>query len=293
MIEVLFGESEAASMKAAKSSKVLEKRRGPAAVIGNPANVENEDTVKWIQGNAEEVICLGMMLDIGDINEAVDSDYRKELIYNMYAQEQWGKDSEMDAELKNLGNVYAKELLRLKTYLEKGESIRIWYSDSPYSCCGFYYLCKWLKPFHNAIWVVKLTEYRCKGKRIVSYQNWGEVAAEEFAAFLQYERKLSDEELNRYALLWSELVEENAPLRAVINGRVVGVNEDFYDFLIWKKLTKKPVKQARLIGDILGHYPISVGDWWYAKRIEHFISQGMIKVVTDSENKYARTIVLA
>lgn len=45
-----------------------------------------------------------------------------------------------------------------------------------------------------------------------------------------------------------------------------------------------------MIGDILGQVTIGVGDWWYAARIEHFIRQGKIKVVEDSENKYARLI---
>ena len=57
------------------------------------------------------------------------------------------------------------------------------------------------------------------------------------------------------------------------------VSEDFYDFIIWNRLTEKPVKECRLIGDILGQITIGVGDWWYAARIEHFIRQGRIKVV--------------
>ena len=44
MIEVLFGESEAGAMRVAKKEN-----RG------------------WIEGTAEEVICLGFLLDIGDI----------------------------------------------------------------------------------------------------------------------------------------------------------------------------------------------------------------------------------
>ena len=52
----------------------------------------------WIEGTAEEVICLGFMLDIGDIKEPVDSVYRKELLYSMYAQNQWEQDNEWDNE---------------------------------------------------------------------------------------------------------------------------------------------------------------------------------------------------
>ena len=40
-----------------------------------------------------------------------------------------------------------------------------------------------------------------RGKTITAYSNWGEVAAEEFSAFLPYERKLTKEEIHMYALL--------------------------------------------------------------------------------------------
>ena len=266
MIEVLFGESEAGSMKAAKNTV--------------------------IPGEAGEVVCLGFMLDIGDIREAVDSPYRKNLIYSMYAQEQWGKDPEAEAELKKAGDVYAGEEARLKTFLEHGESLRVWYSHAPYSRCGLYRLCSILQNIPNAIRVVRLPEYRLQENMIVSYRDWGEIAPEDFASFLTDERSLSKMEMRMHAAVWNELVEDNSPLRAVVNGRVIGVPEDFYDFLIWKNLTGEPIKQARLIGDILGHYPVSVGDWWYAKRIDHLISKGKIRVDRDSEKKYAREICL-
>lgn len=72
----------------------------------------------------------------------------------------------------------------------------------------------------------------------------------------------------------------------------LGVAEDFYDFLIWKELTNKPIKEARLIGNIMGKYPVSKSDWWYAKRINDFIAEGKIKVAEDSEIRYARLICL-
>lgn len=214
----------------------------------------------WIEGTSEEVICLGFMMDIGNIKESMDSSYRRELIYSMYAQNQWGQDEELEEELKNVGDVYIKELKRLKNYLDLGEPVRIWYSDAPYSRCGLYSLCQMLKDYENAISVVKLPEYVVREKETTIYQSWCEVSAEEFAGFLPYEKSLSKEEVRMYAALWSELVEDNSPLRAVVNGRVIGVPEDFYDFLIWKRLKNVPVKEARLIGDILGHTQLGVGD---------------------------------
>ena len=96
-----------------------------------------------------------------------------------------------------------------------------------------------------------------------------------------------------YAGLWGILQEDNSPLRAVVNGQLIGVPEDFYDFLIWERITQKPIKEARLLGDILGNSQLGVGDWWYAKRIDYFVQTGKIKIVEDSENHYARMICLA
>lgn len=280
MIEILFGESEAASMKAAKNKVVIGTVNGPVAVwTAGKKKPPKKPFAGWIEGTSEEVICLGFMLDVGDIKEPADSSYRKELIRSLYDQNQWYQEWYHDEELR-----------RLRRFLEDGESVRIWYSDAPYSRCGFYHLCQILRKYENEICVVKLPEYIIRENCITVYKNWGEVSAEEFAGFLYEEKKLSRNEIRMFANEWSELASDNSPLRGVINGKVEGVPEDFYDFLIWKRITRKPVKQARLIGDILGYYRLGIGDWWYAKRIEHYIRQGKIRVVEDSENKYARMI---
>lgn len=291
MIEILFGDSEAGSMKAAKNKIVVGKVNGPVSVwmAGKKTPPQNPFT-GWIEGTSEEVICLGFMMDIGNIKVQMDSPYRRELIYSMYAQNQWEQDGETEEELKNAGDVYAKELYRLMEFLDHGEAVRIWYSDTPYFRCGFYSLCQILKGYENEISAVKLPAHIVRENCIFSYQSWSEVSAEEFAGFLPYEKALSKEEVRMYAMLWSELIEENSPLRAVVNGKVLSVPEDFYDFLIWKRLKNVPLKEARLIGDILGQSQIGVGDWWYNRRIEYYIKQGEIRVVEDSKNKYARMI---
>ena len=65
MVEILFGDSSAGSMKAAKCENVEYKNGQP----------------QWIQGSPDEVICLGFILDMGYIGEAVDSQYRRDFIY--------------------------------------------------------------------------------------------------------------------------------------------------------------------------------------------------------------------
>ena len=172
MIEVLFGESEAASMKAAKSMKIVGYVNGPTSVLVTGKETPPERTFAgWVEGTSEDVVCLGFMLDIGNIKEPIDSPYRKNLIYSMYAQNQYVKNPEIDQELKLTGEVYLNELLRLKEYLENGETIRVWYSDTPYSICGFYSLCQILQKYKNEIHIVKLPEYMVRKTSIISYRN--------------------------------------------------------------------------------------------------------------------------
>lgn len=291
MIEVLFGESEAGAMKAAKNKIISMVSDGPTAYFcAGRKKPPQKERGEWIEGTSDEVICLGFMLDIGELNQDICGEYRKNLIYSMLNQEQWDSDSEIDKELREAGNVYIRELERLKAFLETGEDIRIWYSRSAYSLCGLYNVCSLLMHYSNRIFVVELPEYSIDKNVISSYQNWGEIAAEEFSLFLEYQREICHMEVKRYAQMWTELVDDNSPLRSLVNNHVISVNEDFYDFLIWKRLTTKPIKEARLIGDIMGYYRIGVGDWWYAKRIQYYIDNGKIEVVEDSENKYARLI---
>lgn len=74
----------------------------------------------WIEGTAQEVLCLAFLLDIGDIREEVGSEYRRRLICSMYGQEQWGTDREMEAELMKLCDDYSTHMERLQAYLEEG-----------------------------------------------------------------------------------------------------------------------------------------------------------------------------
>ena len=102
MIEVLFCESEAAFLKAA--------------------------------GKKEDVICLGFLLDIGDIKQPVNSQYRKKLIFSLYALEQRGCGDVMEMEGRQISDAYCHDLERLQNDLSHGvpvrARVRLWYADA-------------------------------------------------------------------------------------------------------------------------------------------------------------------
>lgn len=262
MIEVLFGDSEAGAMKMALKSGKL----------------------------GSDVICLGFALDIGDIQKPVLGSYREKLLCDLLYQEQWGIDSEMKDDLSRLGSYYQRELARLFGYLESGEPIRIWYSSAPYSICGLLWLCGEFEGRGARVSVVRLPRIVIKPGQAIFRHSWGEVSPREFPRFLKLEHTLSVEEIKTYAFFWSSLRQENAPLRAVVNGSVISVPASFYDFLIRKHLGNEPVREAELIGKIIVENPIGFGDWWLARRIDKFIAENRIKIVENSPRKYDRII---
>ena len=83
--------------------------------------------------------------------------------------------------------------------------------------------------------------------------------------------------LRMLALEWERLREENAPLRAVVNGRVMGVSEDFYDPVLRRCFTEKPQKVANVLGQALVQLS-GVGDWLLARRLRAMAEAGAVRV---------------
>jgi hypothetical protein len=289
MIEVLFGDSEAGAMKIAKNYQ------NPIEAVGFGKKTSKEefdkiDEGKAIGGNSAEVVCIPFLLDIGDISVPIDSEYRKNLILELYTIH--GRDDKSILEdLEEMWKIYLNEIERLKNYAARGESVRLWYSDAPYSLCGFYYVCSLLKEYKCKVYVIKLPQYiQLSDNEIQFHTSWGEIEAEKFYKYLPLEKELSLCEMRSFVIDWVELKAEGSTLRAVINGKLIGVPEEFYDHIIKKEIPDGEFRMARLIGNILGRYPIGIGDWWYAKRIVKMIEQGELVVVRKQKEIYCQVL---
>lgn len=270
MIEVMFGESEGGSMKIAK------KCRKPD---GEPFG-----------GNSSEVVCIPLMLELGDISLPVDSDYRKNLISEMHTINGMFVQSSLTW-LKEAWIGYQKELGRLKNYAATGEELRIWYSDAPYSACGLRYVCSLLREYDCRVSVIKLPPYiLLTDDTIQTFVSWNEFDAGRFYQFLPLEKKLSAFEIRLFASDWTALTQDNSMLRAVVNGRLIGVPEDFYDHIIRKEIPEGEFMMARLLGDALGKHPLGVSDSWYAKRIIWMIEQGELEIIHKHTDTYRQIL---
>lgn len=278
MLEVLFSDNEKGSMKVAKQYNVKNMLNGAASYIGKKptkAELEKHFDGKAVGGSSQDVVSIGFFLDIGDISGKIDGDERQDIFRKL-----WGRFNIDNKEREKFFQNQREDMEKLLSAAKDGTPIRIWRSNAPYSACGFYYVCYLLKNIDCNISVVSLPEYnQTSTTEIVEYSHWGEVEAGKFYQFLPLERKLTQVEKRIASDLWQDLMAEYAPLRAIINGRLTSVPEDFYDFIISNNLPDNDFIMARFIGELLGKYRLGIIDSWYALRIDKMIDEGKLIVV--------------
>lgn len=300
MLEIVFNESAAGSLKvgqhygkgkypARAASVFLLKRNGtePTEEEKKAAlrEVKEKDRLAWeaavpLGGNASDVFCFAQGLSIGDISEDCPGEKRKQLysmLYSMYPQEHVTEimNQALDRCKINLNLIYKRSA--------EQEPMRIWYSDQPDELCGMYWLMwqigKW--DVYGPIYVVKLPcwEEGDKGE-IIQKSGWGELSAEEWSRYVPLQRKIKQNFIMSCADQWETLQKENAPLRVMLNGRLVSMPEDIYDSFIEREISLEEdvFSEASLIGKLLGKYRLGVSDAWFSLRIEEMIKNRKLSI---------------
>lgn len=290
MIEVLFTESAAGSMQYAKSlgntigeattvCLICDESAEPTQEELSQAQAEAEERRrKWLEtavpmdGSPRDVVHLPLGLSMGDISDPL-SDARAAYLQSTVLIS--GEDfSHIGAELISAAR---KAVQRI----EGADAIRIWTSENPDELCGFCHLLT-LIPEETAVYLVELPRYEVFEDHITTYNGWGEVDPGRLAAFLPRQRMLTQMERRYFAAQWRQLARENAPLRALVNGKLTSVGADFYDHFILQELDREgeTFHQARLIGNVLGRHQLGISDSLIALRMEEMISRRMLIPLT-------------
>ena len=282
MLEVLFSDSEKGSMKVAKNYNVKNMLSGAVSYIGKKltkAELEKHFEGKAVGGNSQDVVNIGFSLDIGDISDAIDGNERQNIFRKV-----WGRFDFDNKEQEQFFQNQRKDMEKLLSAAKDGIPIRIWKSNAPYSTCGFHFVCNSLRSIDCNISVVSLPKYNpISENEIVEYSHWGEVAAGKLYQFLPLEKQLTQIEKRIVSDHWHDLMVENAPLRAVLNGKLTSVPENFYDFIITKNLPDNDFIMARFIGKLLGEYSLGISDSWYAFRVDKMIEENKLIVIENED----------
>ncbi|MGN0980563.1 MAG: DUF3658 domain-containing protein [Candidatus Avoscillospira sp.] len=310
MIEITFSDSACGGLKMAMGFGKGPYKSGCIGVIvshedGSPATeaeieaarreAEEQARKDWEQavpmdGRASDVFGFPLALSMGDISEDVPGPQRQRELRRLY-------DSVFPGEPGRAFWTGLEENLKtVRDRAASGEDVRIWYSDNPDELCGLYWFLTQLPKTHGRVWLLKLPDWEVRADgTMAEATGWGEVAPGEFGRYLPLQKAAPEIFCRRCAARWKELQEENAPLRAVVSRWLTGVPEDFYDHFIRREIdAEQPVfQEARLIGNLLGKYPLGVGDFWMALRIEEMLRQGRLQAVTEAradEPVYWRTL---
>lgn len=243
---------------------------------------ELDEQAIHLESKHDDIVGIFPLLSIGDISS---EEGQKNLIFRLInddkqAAEQYWQNCVSDLE-------------KLKDRSSKGEPIRIWADSSPDAACGFLYVCNLLKDSDCPVTVVKLPEAVKRADNVtVRYRGWGEVEPQLFGSFAEECSVILDKEtILKYAKEWQTLREENSPLRAVKDGKVISVGKDYYDDIIRGEFPEKSCRIAEIIGNVLGKHQLPVSDWLIAERIRIFIAGGELHVIEENDKHFYGTVV--
>lgn len=291
MIELAFSESAAGGLKYAKSMTQGERLSGAVGVIGGTR--KERRSVKtpraWtgvtMEGGSRDVAALTLALDIGDLSDMdAGMDGRKRVL-----DHQFGDFADVS---DTIWRTNQHTLARIREARSTLEPIRLWICPGdPGELCGLYCVCYIMGDSGTPLSVVRIPGEIERDGGITWYRGTGEVPAEELGALAAQETPVSALMRCSYATLWSGLTRENAPLRAVVNGRIMGVPADFYDFALRAQMPEGECRVAHLIGRTLGEMP-GVGDRWLFLRIREMIAAGeLIEVLPpEGDHPYSGTV---
>ena len=233
-------------------------------------------------GTPSDVLELSLGLDMEDIREPL-GEARRELLRRWYDGNDEAADQDWQETLGSADRLRA---------CGPGDTIRIWVDHTPSSACGLLHAASLLEKTGAAVSVVFLPPWRERPDGVVeTYLGWGEVEPELFGHFLSREEPVPPLILGVMASRWRELQQENASLRAVVNGHVRSVGEDFYDDLIRRHIPEGQTKIANIIGNVLGQERPGIGDVWLAERIRWMLSTGELRMVREDRERFYRSVV--
>jgi len=301
MVEIVFSDSACGSLKLAQHFGEGEYSGGCIGVVishedgSAPTQAEQEEALRraevqarnaWetgspLGGNPEDVLSFALHWSIGDISEQTPGPVRQPALIRQYKF----AAGDMETETKAVLDQAQAALAVMRERSSKGEELRVWYSDTPDELCGFYWLMAQLETLGEAcgpVYAVKLPRYEPgEDETLVTHSGWGEIGPGEWSRYLPLAKPVPPLLRRGCAWRWKQLQQENAPLRGLLNGRLVSLPADAYDSFIRREIAAEApeFEEPMVIGRVLNR-ELGIGDALIAERIEVMVQAGELEALS-------------
>ena len=140
-----------------------------------------------------DVLCPSVGLDIGPISGPDVEKARFDLLTAWLGSDFPLPDTDPDDHTQRdmLWEQRQRDKERLLEGGKHGEAVRIWYSNAPYSLCGFYDVLWQLRDCDCPVTVLEMPQWMPLGDDTVqSCLSWGDLSPGDWAAYLSLEREI-------------------------------------------------------------------------------------------------------
>lgn len=282
MIEIVFSQSAYGSLKFAQQYYW---KKHSVCIVDSVLASRHESSRKELKTSEKEAdaYCIDVLWSIGDISDDGIGSLRRRVLEQATFADSYGENADQCIDKRLQTALNALQIIQKR--VADGEPLRIWYSHNPDEICGFCWLLAQLqeKNVHGSIYSVRLPDWEySRNGTLCTHIGWGEISPEDWKKHLALQQEVKPVLLTACAMRWKQLQKENAPLRIYLNGRLQSAPEDIYDSFILQAVDAQSdeFSEAELIGSVVGKYQLGIGDTWIALRIEQFIKQGMLDIVT-------------
>lgn len=311
MIELCFSESTYGSLRAAPrklppNAMVI----GEGVFISRAEGISDEEYERKCAEAAEEhrqrvaeaipfetttldIFYFDFNLSMGDLTQPVElsGGPREKQYIDMRLAQEYEERSKMMLSLKKNWDKAIKSYEGFKERIKNNEDVRIWLDTTPNDICGFLFAMELLSKVSSKVSVIVLPKYEIQEGRVIEHSSWGEINPLDYYKYGKYEQELPKEMIDALAWKWCELKKENAPLRAVINGKVVSVEEDFYDPFIRQAFPSEESTVIRMIGEIIANQPLFLSDSFIANRIKTMLADGELVYRQELKHDFYHSVI--
>lgn len=209
-----------------------------------------------------DVVTLELYLDVGDLTDGVFSEKRKKAAAGLFKDQWMSKRSFID---KRHWDATVKRLEMICERARNGEHIRIWYGNDADSYSSYLWLVSELQHFNCEITAIAFndTAYELEPH----CYNWVRVNMKDLLLFAKSERRITIKQRANIAKRWRDICTHSHPLRIVLNGHVVSVNECYYDYMILENLPDKPFSAGYVMKTILENVTTDIPYYYINRRM--------------------------